>query len=357
MKGILVLCLSCILFSTFAQENSEQKRTLEFSGFLDFYYGFDFNRPAESKRFPFLYNHTRHDQFALNLGLLSATYRSIGFRANLALQRGTYVADNYSLEPKALRWIHQANIGLALNPKQNLWLDVGIMPSHIGFESAVSTENLTLSRSLVAENSPYFETGAKLGWSASEKWDLALFYLIGWQRIKGIEGKNKPSFGTQAIFRPSEKASINWSTFLGTNDGIELNRMLYFSNFYGNFKLGSRWKLISGFDLGWRTQEASPTAQWWGFSAIASYSWSENLSSAFRWEHYADQEGVIAQAFFGTGLQTSGYSINVDRKMGKWGMIRLESRWLISPKESFLRSGDSVSDNFFLLGSFAVQID
>ena len=38
----------------------------------------------------------------------------------------------------------------ALNRSRTLWLDVGEFSSHIGFESAISADNYTLSRSLMA---------------------------------------------------------------------------------------------------------------------------------------------------------------------------------------------------------------
>jgi hypothetical protein len=58
---------------------------------------------------------------------------------------------------------------MKLSKKQNLWLDAGIMPSHIGFESAVSADCWTLTRSLLAENSPYYETGIKLGYVSKDE--------------------------------------------------------------------------------------------------------------------------------------------------------------------------------------------
>ncbi len=39
------------------------------------------------------------------------------------------------------------------------------MPSHIGFESAVGSDCWNLTRSILAENSPYFESGIKLNYT------------------------------------------------------------------------------------------------------------------------------------------------------------------------------------------------
>jgi hypothetical protein len=53
--------------------------------------------------------------------------------------------------------------------KKTLWLDAGIFGSHMGFESALSIDNPTLTKSFVAENSPYYWSGAKLTYHIGEK--------------------------------------------------------------------------------------------------------------------------------------------------------------------------------------------
>lgn len=58
------------------------------------------------------------------------------------------------------------------------------MPSHLGFESAVGIDCWNLTRSILAENSPYYETGIKLNYT-NKKQDLYIaFHLLnGWQKI------------------------------------------------------------------------------------------------------------------------------------------------------------------------------
>ncbi len=147
-----------------AQRDStwQQNPRLNISGFADVFYVYDFNQPQGTERQAFLFNHNRHNEFNLNLGLVKLDVDHSKYRANFALQTGTYANDNYAAEPGLLKNIFEANIGISLNNKNNLWLDAGVLPSHIGFESAISMDNMTLSRSLSAENSPYFLTGAKL---------------------------------------------------------------------------------------------------------------------------------------------------------------------------------------------------
>jgi hypothetical protein len=146
-----------------------------------------------------LYSHNRHNEFNLNLGFIKAGCNAERMRANLAIGVGTYMNANYAAEPSTLRFLYEANVGYKLSSKKNLWFDIGIMSSHIGFESAMSSACWTLTRSMMADNSPYYESGAKISYtSENEKWQFAALALNGWQRITRIEGNSMISFGTQS---------------------------------------------------------------------------------------------------------------------------------------------------------------
>jgi hypothetical protein len=141
---IFISCSSsCILF---AQNDSiwHQKPTLTISGFADVFYVYDFNQTLGTERQPFLFNHNRHNEFNLNLGFVKLGLEHSKYEANLALQTGTYANDNYAAEPGLLKNIFEANVGVSLNKKNNLWINAGVFASHIGFESAISTDNWTM---------------------------------------------------------------------------------------------------------------------------------------------------------------------------------------------------------------------
>jgi hypothetical protein len=352
-KRLLVIILVTFAHFSFSQEGEKEPQAFSFSGFLDLYYGYDFNQPLSESRLPFLYNHTRHNQPAVNQALISGSFKKDRFRANLGLHQGTYPQDNYSDEPAALRWIYQANLGVALDRDQKVWLDAGVLPSHIGFESAISKDNLTLSRSFIAENSPYFETGVKLGWEKSESWYFAVLYLNGWQRIQAIPGKNNPSFGTQATFKPNSKVTLNWSTFLGTDQPQEAGTSLFFSNMYGDFSLGKRWKVIAGVDVGKRTQVDSPDRNWWGMALITQYRFSEGFAGALRYEYYGDPFQARANSGSNVGVETGGLSLNLDKKIGNWSLFRVEGRWLDSHVPLEQGFSPAVSEDFVILVSWA----
>ena len=54
-------------------------------------------------------------------------------------------------------------------------------------QSAISIDNCTLTRSLLAENLPYFLTGAKLTINPTDKWEIAGLKVNGWQPIQRLQ--------------------------------------------------------------------------------------------------------------------------------------------------------------------------
>ncbi|HMT28141.1 MAG TPA: outer membrane beta-barrel protein, partial [Bacteroidia bacterium] len=152
MKNVLFGIM--MLYATYAAAQIDTSRSnLVITGYAEVYYGYDFNEPSDHNRSPFIYSHNRHNEFNLNLGFIKAAYASEKVRANVALATGTYMNANYSAEPGVLKNIYEANAGIKLSKKKNLWVDAGIFGSHIGFESAISKDCWSLTRSILADNS------------------------------------------------------------------------------------------------------------------------------------------------------------------------------------------------------------
>jgi hypothetical protein len=359
-KLYLTTLLSVLFLAAQGQTDSsawKQKPEISYSAFVDIYYAYDFNEPKTDYRQPFLFNHNRHNEFNLNFGFVKLSTKHVKYRANIALQAGTYVDDNYAAEPKALQYIYEANAGFALNKKNNLWLDAGIFGSHIGFEGAISKDNWTLTRSLLAENSPYYLSGAKLTFNPNKHWELAAIICNGWQRIKKVSGNSLPGFCTQVKYIKGDKLTVNWSTFIGTDDPDSSRRMRYFSNFYVQSQAIKKLGIIAGFDIGGQQTKMYSSAYniWLSPVVIVRYVMSEKWSAALRAEYYQDKNGVIIDTSTPNGFSTSGLSINLDYSPVKSIAWRLEGRWLESADKIFQRRNKPVTDNFALVSSIAAS--
>ncbi len=356
-----LLLLFCVLCSTaIAQPDSTRrsKPTLNITGFLDFYYAYDFNQPKEPKRQAFLSSYNRHNQINLNLGCIKLDLEHARYRAKLAVQTGTYPQDNYAAEAGAWKNILEANIGFSLNHKHNLWLEAGVLPSYIGFETALAPDNWTLTRSILAENTPYFVTGAKLTYDPNERWEFAALALNGWQRIQSLKGNSLPSFGTQITYKPNAKVALNWSTFTGTDDPDARRRMRYFHNLYGQFEAGKRFRMLVGVDIGFQQKEKKSSAYtyWVTPIVLGQFTLSEQWKTAVRLEYYADPSGTIIHTHTPNGFQTAGASLNLDYTPTENLLCRIEGRWLKSRDALFERGNALVQNNYLIAASVAVKL-
>src|SRR5262245_3758518 len=218
MKTIFLTLLSLSLSILCFSQEEEKPSPFTVSGYLETYYVYDFNKPADNTRPSFVYAYNRHNEVNLNLGFIKGSYNTDNVRANLALMTGTYANANLAAEPGVLKNIYEANAGVKLSARKNLWVDAGIFTSHIGFESAVGKDCWTLTRSIFADNTPYYEAGAKISYTSDNgKWFLSGLVLNGWQRIQRVSGNSLPSFGTQITFKPSSTVTLNSSSFIGTD--------------------------------------------------------------------------------------------------------------------------------------------
>ncbi|AHM58374.1 hypothetical protein D770_00490 [Flammeovirgaceae bacterium 311] len=357
-----VLLLTALPIISYGQTDS-LKTLFKIKGFLDTYYAYDFNRPDDHIRQPFLYNHNRHNEFNVNLAMLQATFTQKGVRVNLGLMAGTYAQDNYADEENLLKNIFEANVGVALNKRRSLWLDAGIFPSHIGFESAISIQNPTLTRSLLAENSPYFLSGAKLSWDISEAWSLSALVTNGWQRIARPFGNQVPGMGTQLHYHPHKGLALNWSTFAGSEAHDSLNQTRLFNNLYLELKPTQNLQLIYGFDIGSQRSRTHPQGSiqqnnwhvWYTPVIIGRVAISERLFVAARAEYYDDPDGVIISYGAPAGFETFGISANFDFYIQKNTMFRIEARSFRSNEPLFAVDGGYKESNTFVTGSLAIS--
>lgn len=332
--------------------------SLTISGYGEAYYTYDFNKPADNNRPGFIYSHNRHNEFNLNLGFIKANYTAQRVRANLALAAGTYMNTNYAAEPGVLKNIFEADAGIKISKNKNLWIDAGIMPSHIGFESAVSKDCWNLTRSILADNTPYFEAGAKITYTTDDgKWLLSGMALNGWQRITRVSGNSLMSWGTQIQFKPSSKVLINYSTFIGTDkpDSARLSR--FFHNIYGIFNITDQLGIIAGFDIGTeeKTKGSNDKNTWYSPVLILRYAFNDKWAVAGRVEHYNDKNGVIIPTGSLNGFQTTGYSLNIDHSPFKNVLVRMEIRSLNSKDKVFAKPSGATDNNTFFTSSIAVS--
>lgn len=347
-----------LLFFTSAA-SAQQIRDSSFSiqAYAEIYYLYDFGKPADHKRPSFIYSHNRANEINLNLGFVKAAYSGDKVRASLALMAGTYTQANMVNEPDMLKPIYEASVGVKVSRTKDLWVDAGVFGSHIGCDGAKGIDYPNLTRSMMADGSPYFEAGAKLTYQTDNgKWLLSALLLNGWQRIQKVDGSSLPAFGHQVTFKPSRKFLINSSSFIGTDDPDSTRRMRYFHDLYATWKPLPKWTVIGGIDCGFQQKEkgSSQYNTWYTPALIVQYIPSEKWAMACRVEYFSDKGEVIA-ASSADGFRNAGYTLNADRWITKNVCWRMEAKLFSSPDEMFVNNGQPARNNFTIGTALAWQ--
>ncbi|MBE9584286.1 porin [Mucilaginibacter sp. JRF] len=340
-----------------AQDTVKKAGNLTISGYAELYYGFDFNKPADNNRPGFVYSHNRHNEANLNLGFIKANYDNGSIRANLAFMAGTYANANLAAEQGVLKNVFEANAGIKLSKTANLWLDGGIFSSHIGFESAISKDCWVLTRNISSDNTPYYESGAKLTYITNNgKLTLVGLYLNGWQRINRQNGNSKPAGGLQVYYKPTDNITLNYSNYLGTEGADSVRVRRFYHNFYGIFQLTNKFGITAGFDYGTQkvAKGSSESKHIISPVAIARYQFADKWALAGRFEYYQDKNGMIIATGTDNGFKTKGYSLNIDYAPVANAVIRIEGKVYDSKDKIFARQDALVNYNSLITASFAV---
>lgn len=296
-----------------------------FGGFVDGYYAYDLGRPADFDRSfaggtLFTTQPARHNEFNVNLAYVEAMVNGPSVRGRLAVQTGTSVQSNFSGEPAngqvsgptLARLIQEAVVGVKVAP--GLWVDGGIFYSHMGMEGWASRDNPTYSRSLVAEYSPYYQSGVKLTWTASARLTAQLDVVNGWQNIS--ENNSGKGAGVRLDYAVTPAATVSYYNFFSDEAG---NRLRTFNGVGARATVGPA-TLLGQVDVGTQGKSAAGgrTASWYGFTAIARLAVTPSVALSGRVERFDDEDQVIVATGSLPGdvplgaFRASGASIGID---------------------------------------------
>jgi hypothetical protein len=288
--------------------------TVSFGAFVDSYYAYDFGRPVNFDR-PFTTQAVRHNEFNVNLAYIEAKVSGPRLRGRLALQAGTSVQSNYTGEPAVgtvsgpnlSRFIQEAVAGYQITP--SLWVDAGIFLSHIGMEDFISKDNLTYTRSLSADFTPYYESGVKLTWQATPRLSALFTAVNGWQNIS--ENNQDKAVGARLDYARSSSTTLSYYNFVG-NEAAS-NRLRVFNGVGFKSGLTPALTLQGNFDYGAQQKaQNAGSSTWWSTGLIAKLQVAQVVAVSGRLERYQDPDQVIVVTGSPGGFKATTVSLGVD---------------------------------------------
>ncbi len=326
--------------ATLGAQVSDTSTKIRLSGFVDTYYAYDFNRPGDADRL-FTTQAARHDEANVNLAWLGVTVERRKVRARVAFQAGTSVQVNYAGEPRdgaisgpdVARFIQEAVVGVRL--ADHVWVDGGIYLSYIGLEGWSSSDNPAYTRSLVADYTPYYLSGARLTWVATPRLTAQLHVVNGWQNIS--ESNRNSAFGARLDYALSRSLTLAYANFIGNEQPRGTPASLrVFNQVMAKGTLPNGTQLQGQVDVG---QQGG--SDWYGVVMIARQPLTPRVAIVGRVERYADPDQVILRTNLRSGFVGNGASAGVDVTIDGGARWRSELRGIRTTKEVFFDSGTS----------------
>lgn len=346
-----------------AQAATDSAPRVIWSGFVDTYVAYDRGRPPSLDR-GYTTTAARRAEFNVNLAHVAAAYESRNVRGRLALQGGTSVQANYAPEPRVgavsgpdlARLLQEAYAGVRLG--DGLWVDAGIYFAPFGRESWISADNWTYTRSLIADNSPYYQSGVRLSWQATPTLAAQFHLLNGWQNIS--ETNDDKAVAASLDWTFAKGHVLSWDAFAGNEQPDSLpRRRRVFNEVSWQGTLTSRLEAMATFDLGrqGRGTSGSGSDTWWGTAIIGRYAVSPGrVWVALRGEAYRDPNRVIITPPAGRSFDARGASVNLDVAPQPGVLWRTELRGLSASEAIFAdrdAAGGLGARNVVLVSSLA----
>lgn len=333
---------------------------ITFGAYVDAYYAYDLGRPVTLDR-AFTTQAVRANEFNVNLAHVEAMLAGDRVRGRLALQAGTSVHANYAGEPVVgansgptlARHIQEAWAGYQVNDR--LWVDGGIFYSNVGMESWVSADNITYTRSLVADYSPYYSSGIRATWRASERLTARIDVMNGWQNIS--ETNTDKSVGTRVDLVPREGVTLSHYLYAGTETG---GRVRLFTGVGALADVTPMVRLEAQLDIG-RQERGSGSGDadvWTGGIVAARWSLRPGVALVGRAEWYADPGQVIVLTGVADPFEAAGGSLGLDVSPGEGLLWRTEVRTLRAKSALFPdrdAGGGFSRSNFVLVSALTMQ--
>jgi len=320
------------------------------SGFVDLYYGQNFNNPAaQANNLRFFDAAT--NQFGLNLVELvvdkapDPTNSRTGY--HIALGFGQAMNAVNGSEPRAGlgfdQYLKEAYFSYLAPIGKGLQVDVGKFVTPHGAEVIETKDNWNYSRGLLFSYAiPYYHFGARAKYAFNDKYSLTGFFVNGWNNV--VDNNTGKTYGMSFGWNPNKKfgltenymAGPEQNSFNSTWRQLTDTTITYSPTSTLSFIVNGDYGRGDRIDLG--EGVFSKPVFWTGVAGYVRYAFNGTSAFSTRVEHYDDHDGFTT----GTAQHINEFTTTFERLMAHHIISRLEFRRDMSNKDSFLKGNTPV---------------
>lgn len=312
-------------------------RSTELTGFLDGYFGYNFNKVGDVQLRNF---DTKHNQFSVNLAEIALERKAsdtsrLGFRFDFNVGQGADIS--HSGEPGGpsyFRNLQQGYVTYLAPIGKGLQVDVGKFVTPHGAEVIETKDNWNYSRSLLfALAIPYYHMGARVAYPVHEKLTVTGFIMNGWNNV--VENNSAKTVALQALVKPTAKLTVAQNYIVGAEQADDDDDYRQVFDTVVSYAITDKLSVMGNYDFG-RDRLAGVTQQWQGVAGYLRAQINDWWALSPRVEWFEDRDG------FTTGLAQTVKEVTItsEQKLAGQLLTRIEFRRDMSDEPFFLKSGD-----------------
>ncbi len=315
------------------------------SGFVDLYYGQNFNNPASQTNGLRFFDQSTQ-MFGLNLVELvvdktpEATNSRTGY--HVALGFGQAMNAVNATDHGGLgfdQYLKEAYFSYLAPVGKGLQVDIGKFVTPAGAEVIETKDNWNYSRGLLFSYAiPYYHFGMRAKYAFNDKYALTGFFMNGWNNV--VDNNTGKTYGVSFAWNPNKKFGITENYMAGPETNNLNNDWRQLSDTVITYSPTSKLSFIVNGDYGRGdritdplTAIVSPPVFWTGVAGYVRYAFSGTSAISTRYEYYDDPSGFTT----GTSQHLNEFTATVERLVAHHIISRIEFRHDVSNQPVFFK--------------------
>jgi putative OmpL-like beta-barrel porin-2 len=315
------------------------------SGFVDTYYGYNFNQPKSQSNTLRLFD-AQNNQFALNMIELNLdkppdpTNSRLGYHLGLGAGQAMNVVN--ASDPAGLgfaQYLKEAYFSYLAPVGKGLQIDLGKFVTPFGAEVIETKDNFNYSRGLLFNYAiPFYHYGLRAKYSFTDKYSVTGFVVNGWNDI--YDNNTGKSYGVVFGWNPTKKISIAQGYMAGPETAGVNSHWRQLSDTVVTYSPTGKLTTSLNFDYGRGDRALGiPTPVFWtGIAGYVKYAFNDLYAVSTRYEYYNDHDGFTT----GTAQHLNEFTGTFQRTVAHHLITRLEFRRDFSNRPVFTKGATPV---------------
>jgi hypothetical protein len=306
--------LVCISITAHSQDSTEAK-AFTFSGSVDGYYKFDFDKTAANSFTSFTQT---HNSFSLGMASVKIEHKKGKVSAVADLGFGPRARDFSYADEGITQAIKQLYV--SYSPADWATFTLGTWATHVGYEVLDPQLNRNYSMSYMFTNGPFSHTGFKANFTAGKHGLMLGVSNPTDLRIPPKDHLNKKFFLAQYSLSAGEATNI-FINYVGgkapdTSKTSQVDAVVI-SKLSNKFTLGFNGTIAT--IKGWDGLKNSGSSSWWGSAIYLNFDPKENFGLTLRSELFNDEDQL--KTFSGSSIGGTIFSNTLSANFKLGGLI------------------------------------